>query len=300
MSIKRIVLWIVAALLLLMVVGLATNFSTIRRTMLGGVKVYETTPPDLPANLPRPAVLVFSKTNGFRHEEAIPAANTMFRQLASERGWGFFQTENGATFNPAMLSRFDVVVFNNVSGDVFTPEQRQALRSFIENGGGFVGVHGSGGDPSYAWSWYVDELIGAQFIGHPMKPQLQQATVRVEDQGHPAMRGLPANWVRTDEWYSFKASSRREGYHILATLDESTYNPKGMFGQELAMGKDHPIAWWHCVGKGKVFYSAMGHKASAYAEPQYRQMLAGALAWAMPGQGSECGQPAAAPTDSER
>ena len=59
----------------------------------------------------------------------------------------------------------------------------------------------------------------------------------------------------------------RSRIHVLATLDESTYSPKGMFGQELAMGKDHPIAWSHCVGKGRAFYAAPGHLPAVYAVP---------------------------------
>jgi uncharacterized protein len=287
------VLWSLVLVVALILAAVVSNWTLIQRVFLGGLKVYETTPPALPRDIPRPALLVFSKTNGFRHEEAIPAANALFARLAADEGWGYFQTENGATFRPDILARFDAVVFNNVSGDVFTSDQRQALQAFIEKGGGFVGVHGSGGDMSYDWRWYVDHLIGAQFIGHPMSPQFQSATVRIEDPTHPATRSLPRTWQRTDEWYSFEASPRAKGYRILATLDESGYSPKGPFGQDLAMGRDHPIAWWHCTGRGRVLYSAMGHQASAYAEPHYRQMLRGAVRWALRLEGEGCGGPAA-------
>jgi type 1 glutamine amidotransferase len=287
----RVILWGVLLVLALFAVSLALNWDRIQRTMLGGVHVYETTPPALPAEIARPAILVFSKTNGFRHEEAIPAANAMLTQMAKDNGWGHFQTENGATFDPAILSRFDAVVFNNVSGDVFTPAQRQALKGFIESGGGFVGIHGAGGDPSYDWRWYVEDLIGAQFKGHPMNPQFQQATVRVEDKNHPATRALPATWSRIDEWYSFEKAPRRPGYHVLLTLDERSFANHKMFGKDLAMGADHPIAWWHCVGQGPVFYSAIGHQASAYAEPKYRAMLLGAIKWALGQEGPSCAAP---------
>lgn len=295
LTIKRVMLWAVLLLLALFLISVALNWNTIQRVFLGGVKVYERTPPALPAEIPRPAILVFSKTNGFRHEEAIPAANALFARFARDNKWGYFQTENGATLRPEILARFDAVVFNNVSGDVFTPEQRQALRSFIENGGGFVGVHGSGGDMSYDWRWYVEHLIGAQFIGHPMGPQFQRATVRVEDRTHPATIGLPETWQRTDEWYSFESSPRAKGYHILAALDERTYSPKGPMGQDLRMGKDHPVAWWHCTGRGRVLYSAMGHQAAAYSEPGYRTMLLGAVRWALGQEGSGCGTAAPEP-----
>lgn len=290
-KVLRVVLWALLALVVLFAISIAYNWSTIQRVFLGGVKVYEKTPPALPADIARPAILVFSKTNGFRHEEAIPAANALFAQMAKDHGWGYFQTENGAAFSPAILSRFDAVVFNNVSGDVFTPEQRAALKHFIENGGGFVGIHGAGGDMTYDWKWYVGDLIGAQFKGHPMNPQFQQATVRTEDKGHPATRDLPDAWQRTDEWYSFEKSARRPGYHVLLTLDEKTYGNRKMFGNDISMGADHPIAWWHCVGRGRVFYSAMGHQASAYAEPDYRKVLLGATEWALKKDGPDCAAP---------
>ncbi len=288
LSIKRILLWTPVVIVAAFAVLVAVNWEMVQRIFLGGVKVYETTPPKLPDQIARPAILVFSKTNGFRHEEAIPAANAVFAGFAKDNNWGHFQTENGATFDPAILSRFDAVVFNNVSGDVFTPKQRQALKDFISNGGGFVGIHGAGGDMSYDWKWYVDTVIGAQFIGHPMDPQFQKATVRVADKSHPAMAELPEAWDRTDEWYSFEKSPRKPGVNILATLDESTYSPKGMFGQDLVMGKDHPIIWWHCVGKGRVLYSALGHTAASYSEENYKTLLKGAVGWAVARDGKAC------------
>lgn len=284
----RFLLWAVLAFLVYSAFNIWRNWDTIQRTMLGGLHVHETTPPAIPAQLKRPAILVFSKTNGFRHEEAIPAGNALLSKVAREKGWGYFQTENGATFRPDILARFDLVVFNNTSGDVFDAQQQAAFKSFIENGGGFVGVHAAGDDSWKGWRWYAEEMIGTNFIGHPMNPQFQAATVRIEDVAHPAAKGLPAAFQRVDEWYSFDKSARKPGYTVLATLDESTYPNKKIFGKDIAMGKDHPIAWWHCVGKGRVFYSAMGHQASAYVEPNYVRMLTGAMDWALRLDGNGC------------
>jgi uncharacterized protein len=125
--VRRIGLWIFLILLAVIAFGVVSNWSLIQRIFLGGVKVYETSPPSVPMDMKRPAILVFSKTNGFRHEEAIPAANALFAKMANDNGWGYFQTENAATFSPAILAQFDAVVFNNVSGDVFLPQQRACL-----------------------------------------------------------------------------------------------------------------------------------------------------------------------------
>ena len=93
---------------------------------------------------------------------------------------------------------------------MLTPEQKQAFRSYIENGGAFVGIHGAGGDPRYEWRWYVDTLLGAQFKGHPLHPQFQKAVIHIEDPDDVIMTGLPAEWTRVDEWYSFETNPRGE------------------------------------------------------------------------------------------
>jgi type 1 glutamine amidotransferase len=276
-------------------ISVVRHWDTIQRVFLGGVKVYETTPPPIPADLKRPAILVFSKTNAFRHEEAIPAANALFAKIAKDKGWGYFQTENGATFSPAILAKFDAVVFNNVSGDVFTPAQRDAFKAWLQDGGGYLGIHAAGDSSHEAWGWYMTDVIGATFTQHTMKPQFQEATVHLEDAKHPATQGLPSSWKHTEEWYSFDKSPRAKGYGVLVSVDEKTYNPEGMMGKDLRMG-DHPMVWWHCSGKGRVLYSAFGHRAEAYAEPQNKALLTNAAVWAMDRGAAQCATAPAAGT----
>ncbi len=254
---------------------------------------HETTPPDLPADLGRPALLVFTKTNGFRHTDAIPAGVAQIEAIAKRRGWSVFHTENGAVFNDAQLARFDATVWHQVSGDVLNEAQRDALRRYVESGKGWVGIHGAGGDRSYDWPWYVNELVGAQFIGHPMGPQFQTATWRTEDASHPASAKLPAEWQREEEIYSFEKSVRaRADFHVLVSVDESTYSPREKIlwhDRDLAMpGGDHPMVWWHCVGRGRAFYSALGHQAAYYDEPEMQALLEGALAWGLREEGAGC------------
>jgi len=285
---KRMSKWLLLALgiLILSLVGYG-GFGFYR--VYYGKHIYETVPPELPAQLNEPAILVFSKTNGFREDDAIKAANAALATIAKSRGWSTFFTENGAVFNPATLSRFKATVWNNTSGDILTPEQKLAFQAYIENGGGFVGIHGAGGDPHYEWRWYVETLIGAQFKGHPLNPQFQKATVHIEDPDDPATRDLGKEWTRVDEWYSFEKSPRGNGVKVLATLDESTYSPK-MLWKDVGMGRDHPIVWKHCVGKGRVFYSALGHSASTYREPLHLKELEGGIAWAAGLEGEACPQ----------
>ena len=218
--------------------------------------VFDKVPPELPADLKAGGLLIYSKTNGFREEAGVQASDVALAVIAKERGWPYFVTENGAVMNKEQLAKFKVVIWNNNSGDTLTAEQREAFKTWVENGGSYVGIHGAGGDPKYDppngrssladWPWYIETLLGAQFTSH--SPQ-QPGDAHVEDPKSPLTKGLPAVFRRTDEWYSFGSNPRGlPGFHILITADEKSYTP----GRS-TMGADHPLAWWHCVGKGHVF-----------------------------------------------
>ena len=91
--------------------------------------------------------------------------------------------------------------------------------------------------------------------------------------------------MRTEEWYSFDRVPTGNDTHILATLDESSYEP---FPERMRMGKIHPIIWTRCVGRGRVFFSALGHKAETYSEPLHQKMISGAIRWAARAEGAAC------------
>jgi uncharacterized protein len=79
----------------------------------------------------QPAILIFSKTNGFRDDVQIKAASAALEKMAKEKGWSSFTTENAAVFNTAQLGQFKAVVWSSVSGDVLTPNQRAALKAWF-------------------------------------------------------------------------------------------------------------------------------------------------------------------------
>ena len=77
---------------------------------------------------------------------------------------------------------------------------------------------------------------------------------------------------------SFTTNPRKVGAKVVLTLDESTYKPVGMMGLDLRMG-DHPLAWTNCIGRGKMFYSAIGHRPETYSQPEYVALLEVAIDW---------------------
>ncbi|MEV8549137.1 ThuA domain-containing protein [Streptomyces glaucescens] len=209
-----------------------------------------------------PRLLVYTRTTDYRHD-SIPAA------VAAVRALGEFDVEH--TEDPAALEAaldgWAAVVFLSTSGDVLTPAGRERLAGYVEAGGGFVGVHAAA-CTEYGWPYY-GELLGARFDRHPAH---QPGRAVVEDRTHPATRQLPAVWEFTDEWYDFRTNPRGAA-RVLVCADESSYEGGGM-------GADHPLVWCRRQGAGRVFYTALGHAAEAYGDPDFRQHLRGGIAWA--------------------
>lgn len=214
--------------------------------------------------LAQPAILVFTKTAGYRHA-SIPAARQAVGKIGKERGWSVWLSENPAVFEPKSLGRFDAVVFLLTSGDVLNAAQQSAFEDYISGGGGYVGVH-SAADTEYDWPFY-GKAVGAYFKSHP---KIQKAKVRIENRNDPSVSFLPVEWVRTDEWYCYKENPRGKAT-VLATLDEGSY-------QGGTMGKDHPIMWRGRVGQGKTWYTGMGHTDASYEEANFLRSLAEGIA----------------------
>lgn len=270
--IKRLAL----SLLAVAVLCTASTYIWLRSMGLYRTPVYDTEAPSLP-ELAGPSVLVFYKTNGYIHTEAIPAVNALFQELAHSHGYSIYLTDNGAAINAEDLKKFDVVVWNNNTGDVLTPGQQEAFQHWLESGGKWLGLHGASGD-HFQWTWFVDEVIGAKFNAHSMTPPHPRAKLVFEQRSHPALKGLPEALWLTDELYSFSTPPRPK-VSVLATLDESTYmNDQGLFAESLRMG-DHPIIWWRNVGNGIAVYSGIGHRAEIYSTPEYRRFLDNTLQW---------------------
>ena len=212
-------------------------------------------------------VLVFSRTEGFRHD-SIAAGVAVLRTEARRRGMRVRATEDPSVFSGRGLRGVRAVVFLQTTGDVLDAPQERALERFVRRGGGWLGVHAAA-DTEYDWPFYGGSLLGgALFRGHP---PVQRATVVVADRSHPATRFLPRRWTRVDEWYAFRTRPRAT---VLARLDESTYSPG-----EQSMGADHPIVWHRSAGRGRAFYTALGHTRESYAEPLFRRHLGAALGW---------------------
>ncbi|MXW65191.1 MAG: ThuA domain-containing protein [Bacteroidetes bacterium SB0662_bin_6] len=212
------------------------------------------------------AVLVFSKTAGFRHRSIEDGAQAL-REIGEGSGFSVTHTEDSTVFASPDLAGYGAVVFLNTTGDVLNDEQQAAFEQYIQEGGGYVGIHAAA-DTEYDWAWY-GELVGGYFASHP---HVQPADIVVSDREFPATAHLPEVWTRTDEWYDYRANPRGN-VHVLAVLVEASYEGG-------RMGDDHPIAWAHEYDGGRAIYTGGGHTSESYEEPLFREHLHQAILWA--------------------
>ncbi|MDE3124732.1 MAG: ThuA domain-containing protein [Bacteroidota bacterium] len=212
-------------------------------------------------------VLIFSKTMGYHHE-SIAAGIKAIQKLGKENHFIVDTTTNSNAFTEQNLKQYKAVIFLSTTGTVLDDQQKKAFQHFIQQGGGFVGVHAAT-DTEYDWPWY-NKLVGAYFKSHPVQ---QNATLNVVDKKFIATKNLPPTWNRWDEWYNFK-DTHWDSVHALITINENSYH-----GGE--NGAFHPMSWYHSFDGGRAFYTALGHTDASYSDPLFLGHLLGGILYAM-------------------
>ncbi|WP_225753391.1 ThuA domain-containing protein [Actinotalea sp. Marseille-Q4924] len=208
-------------------------------------------------------VLLFTRTTDYRHASIAHAADVVGGLLRGD-GHDVRHTEDPTAFRSDALASVALTVWLSTSGDVLDDEGRDALASWLADGGAWAGIHSATfSEPT--WPEF-ERIAGAVFTDHP---DVQTATVRVVDAGHPSTAHLPAAWRHTDEWYNFRSHPAADRT-VLLTVDEADYDGG-------SMGEPHPIAWAGPYGRGRTWYTALGHEADAYDDPLLRAHLHGGL-----------------------
>jgi uncharacterized protein len=203
---------------------------------------------------PAPLVLVVSETAGFHHA-SIPAQQ---RFLLALRGLRVVVVDRVASLTEARLRTARAVVFASTSGEpALSATGRRALLRFVRDGGGFVGTH-SASDTFARWPGYVRMLGGVRFTGHG--PIQRRRVVVARD---AVTRGLPRTFAHTDEYYRFSARPRGR---VVVALD--------------ARGRP-PLAWRRNEGRGRVFYSVLGHTIASWSDPLQRRLVSQGLRWVL-------------------
>jgi type 1 glutamine amidotransferase len=241
---------------------------------------------------PARKILFFSKSSGFEHSVISwgggqPSfADKIFTQLGEKHPWTFEFSKDGSKFSPAYLAEFDTVIFYT-TGDLtttgtdgqpaMTPAGKQALLDYVKSGKGFIGLH------SATDTFHTDKdggliptsdkdaficLIGGEFVGHGDQ---QEATNAVIDPKFPGFASAGKSFRFHEEWYAFK--NFNPDMHALTVIDSRT-----MKGDQYKQ-PPYPTTWARQEGKGRVYYTAMGHREDIWTNPVFQDMLVGAIRW---------------------
>jgi type 1 glutamine amidotransferase len=209
------------------------------------------------------------------HLKMIAAAEPFFEKMALENNFELDFTDDTSLVNEVNLMQYKVFIQLHLAPFDMSPSQQAALQQYIENGGGWVGIHAAGltGDMFKSskrvyWQWFEDFMGGVAYSPHP---KFQKGTFVIEDRKHPATKHLPKRIEVSDEWYEFNKSPRGN-VRVLATADEKTYT------QNKPMG-DHPIIW--CNEKyPHTIYIGIGHDALLCDNKDYTTLVRDAVLWA--------------------
>jgi type 1 glutamine amidotransferase len=230
-------------------------------------------------------VLVIGETKGFQHD-SISSAMAAIYNMGKESGLWDTEMRTDTELltkkefkgnNAKNLNYFDVLVFASTTGELDMDDSQKAdMLSFIKDDGkGFVGIHAAL-DTNYKWPEY-GEMIGGWFDQHPW--MTFNAPIINEDPSFPAVRHFPHEFVKYDEIYQPKEWSR-DKVNVLLRLDESKLNYEN---NPRIHRNDHDfaVAWDKMYGKGRVFYSTLGHTEEAWNDPDIRKMYFEAIKWAL-------------------
>jgi len=229
-------------------------------------------------------ILVVGQTKGFEHDSVSPGMVAIYNMGRESGLWEAtlrtdteLITKKSLERNAKNLDYFDALVFVSTTGELdLDDSQKKDMMSFIKDDGkGFVGVHAAL-DTNYKWPEY-GEMIGGWFDQHPW--MTFNAPIINEDPNFPAVRHFPHAFVKYDEIYQPKEWSR-DKVNVLLSLDPTKLNYENN-PRIHRSDHDFAVAWAKMHGKGRVFYSTLGHTEEAWGDPDIRKMYFEAIRWAL-------------------
>jgi uncharacterized protein len=238
-------------------------------------------------------VLFFTKSSGFQHSviarkgDKLGLAERILTEIGKDHGFEVVASKDGRLFEPDQIGQWDAFVFET-TGDLTTPggdknppisaDGEKCFYDAIRGGKGFMGMHcatdtfGHHGERNKGAEDPYIQMIGGEFIIHGNQ---QPSRIEIVDSNFPGIaKGFGASgqsFTITDEWYALKNFA--DNLHVIFV--QGTEGMKGHMYER----PNFPITWARAYGKGRVFYTSMGHREDVWENPMYQALLLGALGW---------------------
>ncbi len=252
-------------------------------------------------------ILFYSQSFGFRHSVVarpksgeLSHAEKILKDIGEKAGYQIDVTQD---FNDMKgLKDYDAVVIYTTGNPLI---DRADFLKWLRNGGAVIGIHTAtdsfhhrtagealmntdqkplqpGDWAEYGrilqipdWPEYV-RIIGGAFKTHGA----QAATImKIHDPSHPATKMLEPGWTITDEIYQFDRFNKDT--HLLISVDTEKMDDATLDKLKMKKGEFYPVAWTNTEGKGRVFYTSLGHREDVWTNPVYQQHVLGGMAWAL-------------------
>ncbi len=251
----------------------------------------------IPVNKKR--ILVIGQTKGFQHDSVPDTMGSVWKMGHDTGLWDTYLrtdteliTKGKVGANGKNLDEFNAIVFASTTGELeLSDQQKKDLITFVhDEGKGFVGIHAAL-DTNYKWPEYGD-MIGAYFDNHPWGTFW--APMINEDPHSPITGHLPGAFTKRDEIYQPSKEFARDKVHVLLRLDERKLD----YSKPAVKRADHDfaVAWTKMYGKGRVFYSTLGHTNESWNDPEVYKMYFEAIKWSLGlTEGSTSSHPRTAP-----
>jgi uncharacterized protein len=224
-------------------------------------------------------ILYYTKSAGFVHPEVdrkktdgkLSRSEKILVELGEKSGFEVVCSQDPAVFD-GDLDQFDAIAFYT-SGKCVSDVQKKKLLDAISAGKGFVGIHSATDtftNPKTAEIDPYTAMVGAEFIRHDAQ---QKAKNRVVDPKFPGMDGLGEAVELFEEWYTCKKFAK--DLHVILVQET-----EGMTGPSYQR-PSFPATWARMQGKGRVFYTSLGHREEIWKDKIFQQILLGGIAWAL-------------------
>jgi hypothetical protein len=231
-------------------------------------------------------LLYFTRSVEYEHSVVSPGQDGMsfsgrvLKQLGKQAGFEIDSTKDGRVFDRELAQYDGIISF--LCGDMFQPSVRktppmskaglQNLVDAVQAGMPLIGLHSCcywGKTTTRSQSPYLT-MVGAEFVQHGAQ---QEAAMRVVSPGFPGASKLGRSLRKLDEWYALKDFAR--DMHVI--LVQETEGMEGAMYQR----PPFPATWARRHGKGRVFFTSMGHREDVWTSATFQQVLLGGIAWAL-------------------
>jgi hypothetical protein len=244
-------------------------------------------------------VLFYSESFGFPHSVVkrqltgeMAYAEKMLKEICGKAGYDVRVTQTFKNLEKdGQFKDYDAIVLYTTGNPLI---DRDGLLKWLRNGGALIGIHTAtdtfhhpmnaevpmtGAETAKLsipdWPEYT-KIIGAAFKTHGAQ---QTVTIKIDDPNHPATKHIEAGWQINDEIYQFDRYNK--DVHLLLSIDTDKISDASLKKLKMTKGEFYPVSWTNTEGKGRVFYTSLGHREDVWTNPVWQQHLLGGMAWAL-------------------